>query len=265
VLAPLAKLVPSYVYGAFVLRSTVKLAFAPLTVGPTPLHCPSATAGSVYAPNVPSPAFQRTVPGAELEFGAGVAVGFTVGAGDGDGCLRLESAEAVSIAAGVAPADALDTTACACGCAGVGGGDPACPEHAVPSAAQRNSATFARRFKCVESSYGVPTLGRAKDKQVPNAAATAHEESQRITRKGCAAIMGLGDIRSLVPIPRLRMRPMAQQSRLGIRSFGLRIDSRSSVPKPRQIYAVLREAILDGKLKPSDVSRHKKNPTEVGF
>jgi GntR family transcriptional regulator/MocR family aminotransferase len=46
---------------------------------------------------------------------------------------------------------------------------------------------------------------------------------------------------------------MAQKSQLDFRFSDLRIDPESPLPKQRQIYAALREAILDGKLNPNDV------------
>jgi GntR family transcriptional regulator/MocR family aminotransferase len=46
---------------------------------------------------------------------------------------------------------------------------------------------------------------------------------------------------------------MAPKSQLDFRFSDLRIDPKSPLPKHRQVYAGLREAILDGKLKPDDV------------
>jgi GntR family transcriptional regulator/MocR family aminotransferase len=66
------------------------------------------------------------------------------------------------------------------------------------------------------------------------------------------AIMRLGGAGPKEPPCVAEVRPVARQTRLDSRFAHIKIDAASSVPKHRQIYAALRQAILEGRLQAYD-------------
>src|SRR5579863_2311284 len=81
----------------------------------------------------------------------------------------------------------------------------------------------------------------------------------------CKGHYALGRAGPKEPPSLAEVRPVAQQTRLDSRFAHIKIDVASSVPKHRQIYAALRRAILEGRLRAGDaLPSTRQLATELG-